>query len=225
MKSATLERERQTRTPWWAWLLLAAAVVAVSSAATAFRSMREVAPMTLAAWRLQLTALLLFPGAVIQYRNLAPALQDEARQSGLLMLVSGLSLAFHFALWVWGIDHTSLTHALLYVSITPILIAAGMWAMNKPLSKGENIGTGIGAMGGLLLAFSGVKEGEVTFVGDFACVIASLAVIAYLSIGRHLRAWMPLFVYAFPVTGSAAGILTLSAVSFGGASVASSDRA
>lgn len=47
-------------------------VVAVSSAATAFRSMREVAPMTLAAWRLQLTALLLFPGAVIQYRNLAP---------------------------------------------------------------------------------------------------------------------------------------------------------
>jgi drug/metabolite transporter (DMT)-like permease len=53
------------------------------------------------------------------------------------MLVSGLSLAFHFALWVWGIDHTSLTHALLYVSITPILIAAGMWAMNKPLSKGE----------------------------------------------------------------------------------------
>ncbi len=28
--------------------------------------------MTLAAWRLQLTSLLLFPGAVIQYRNLAP---------------------------------------------------------------------------------------------------------------------------------------------------------
>lgn len=47
-------------------------VVAVSSAATAFRSMEEVPPLTLAAWRLQLTAMLLFPGAVIQYRKLAP---------------------------------------------------------------------------------------------------------------------------------------------------------
>ncbi len=54
------------------------------------------------------------------------------------MLLSGMSLAFHFALWVWGIDHTSLTHALLYVSITPILIAAGMWAMSKPLSQGDD---------------------------------------------------------------------------------------
>ncbi|BDA43498.1 hypothetical protein COCOBI_04-5100 [Coccomyxa sp. Obi] len=213
--------DRHTRAPWWAWVLLAAAVVAVSSAATAFRSMEEVPPLTLAAWRLQLTAMLLFPGAVIQYRKLAPALQVEALQSGLLMLASGLSLAFHFALWVWGIDHTSLTHALLYVSITPILITTGMWVMNKPLSRGENIGTGIGAFGGLSLAFSGVKEGEVTLVGDLACVIASVAVIAYLSIGRHLRAWMPLFVYAFPVTGSAAGFLTVSAVSFGGASVTS----
>lgn len=52
------------------------------------------------------------------------------------MLVSGMSLAFHFALWVWGIAHTSLTHALLYVSITPILITMGMWVMNKPLSQG-----------------------------------------------------------------------------------------
>ena len=29
-------------------------------------------------------------------------------------------------------------------------------------SAGENIGTGIGAVGGLLLALSGVKEGEVS---------------------------------------------------------------
>ncbi|BDA43501.1 hypothetical protein COCOBI_04-5130 [Coccomyxa sp. Obi] len=154
--------------------------------------MEDIPPLTLAAWRLQLTAMLLFPGAVIQYRKLAPALQVEALQSGLLMLASGLSLAFHFALWVWGIDHTSLTHALLYVSITPILITMGMWVMNKPPVSRDVTG----AIGGLSLAFSGVKDGEVTLVGDLACVIASVAVIASLSIGLHLRAWMPLFVYA-----------------------------
>lgn len=36
--------------------------------------------------------------------------------------------------------------------------------MNCCANTGENIGTGIGAIGGLSLAFSGVKEGEVSLV-------------------------------------------------------------
>ncbi len=35
--------------------------------------------------------------------------------------------------------------------------------------------------------------------------------VGYLSVGRRLRRWMPIFVYAFPVTGSAALWLTLGA--------------
>lgn len=49
---------------------------------------------------------------------------------------------------------------------------------------------------------------QVTIVGDLACIVASTAVIAYLSVGRHLRSWMPLFVYAFPVTGAPQASLT-----------------
>lgn len=64
-------------------------------------------------------------------------MQEQAKQSGLLMLASGGSLAFHFALWVWGILHTSLTHALLFVSITPVLIAASMWLLRQPISAGQ----------------------------------------------------------------------------------------
>jgi hypothetical protein len=45
-------------------------------------------------------------------------------------------LGLHFGFWVWGILHTSLTHALLFVCITPVLIAAGMWALRKPISTG-----------------------------------------------------------------------------------------
>lgn len=46
-------------------------VIAVSSAATAFAYMRDVPALTLASWRLQLTAVLLSIGAVYEYRQLS----------------------------------------------------------------------------------------------------------------------------------------------------------
>ena len=52
------------------------------------------------------------------------------------MLASGTFLALHFACWVWSIDHTSLPHALLFVSSTPIAVAAGMLLLRKPISLG-----------------------------------------------------------------------------------------
>ncbi len=66
-------------------------------------------------------------------------MQKRVRSSWLLILGSGVSLAFHFGCWVWGVEHTSLTHALLFVSITPVLIAAGMWALRKPISTGTSL--------------------------------------------------------------------------------------
>lgn len=92
--------------------------------------------------------------------RLATVLQGRAKQSGLLMLTSGVSLAFHFALWVWGIDHTSLTHSLLYVSITPILIAAGLWVLGKPLSQGAT---------GSTLHFCSKGEGNAVLMSSTIC--------------------------------------------------------
>ena len=48
--------------------------------------------------------------------------------------------------------------------------------------------------------------------GDLASLAAAAAIVGYLEIGRRLRRWMPLFVYACPVTGAAALMLTLAAL-------------
>lgn len=45
-------------------------VVAASSAGATFATMREVPALSLAAWRLQLTTLLLLPGCIFNYRSL-----------------------------------------------------------------------------------------------------------------------------------------------------------
>ena len=55
-----------------------AQVCAVSSAAVAFALMSEVPPITLAAWRLQLTAVLLGIGAAVQLRGMPP---DDRRRT------------------------------------------------------------------------------------------------------------------------------------------------
>ena len=54
------------------------------------------------------------------------------------MLLSGLALAVHFSLWIEGIENTSITHALFFISVTPIVIAAGMWASGLPISPGDS---------------------------------------------------------------------------------------
>jgi hypothetical protein len=47
-------------------------VFAVSSAGAVFKLMGTVPPLSLAAWRLQLTTLLLLPGCAINFRSLPP---------------------------------------------------------------------------------------------------------------------------------------------------------
>ena len=68
----------------------------------------------------------------------AADLRRRTCESGLLMLLSGPALAVHFSLWVEGIENTTITHALFFISVTPILIAAGMWAFGLPISTGES---------------------------------------------------------------------------------------
>lgn len=65
----TPDRSRSS-IPWFAWTLLGASLLAVSSAAVVFASIPDVPTFTLAAWRLQLTAFLLTPAAIHQYRQL-----------------------------------------------------------------------------------------------------------------------------------------------------------
>lgn len=194
--------------PLWVWPMLVASVLAVSSAGVAFSFLKEVPPITLAAWRLQLTSVLLATGAVPQLCGMSPHDRAKTVRSAALVAGSGAALAVHFGAWVTSLELTSLTHSLLFVSATPILLAAGAWLLSQPISSEELAGTAVGAVGTIVLAAGATSEADVTLQGDAAAMLASAAIIPYLVIGRRLRAWMPLCVYAAPVTGLAAALLT-----------------
>ena len=183
---------------WCPAVSIATQIAAVSSAGVFFALMTAVPAITLAAWRLQLTSVFLGSAAAFEYRRMPRDLQLRTLRQGRLLGLSGSALAVHFGCWVWSVEHTSLTHSLLFVSATPLLLALGTWLLRKPISAGELAGTLVGLTGAVLLATAAASsDAEVTLAGDGAALAASLMFIVYLLVGRNLRQWMPLWIYAF----------------------------
>lgn len=196
------------------------AVLAVSSAGAVTKGMVGAAPITNAGWRLQATSFILLPGFLWQWLRLPRVTHERTLEATNVTIIafSGVALALHFGLWVWSLSHTSLAHSLLFVSTPPIVLAVMGWLQGQPLSRGELSGVAIG-MGGAVVIAAGSRvenDNEVTLVGDLSAVAAAVAFVVYISAGRHLRGWMPLYVYAFPVTAISAVLLALGAIALEG---------
>ena len=201
----------QRATPPWVWLLLTAAVCGVSSAGALFQHVDEVPPVLRASWRLQLTALVLAPLALYQWRGASAELRHRCftKPNLALVLASGLALGAHFATWVASLDATTLTHSLLFVTAHPLVIVLGMAVFSRRLTSvrrpvlGEWSGAAVCFVGaGLALLDAGQQQGEqtVTLWGDALAFSGAVFVVGYIVVGRVLRQWMPIFLYAFPVT-------------------------
>lgn len=205
------------RPPWWCWPLLAAAVCAVSSAGVAFTFMRDVPALTLAAWRLQLTAVLTAIAGAVQWRGLSVDLRARCMSDWRLTVVSGVTLAVHFALWVASLQLTSLAHSLLLVSTSPIMIVAVAAVRREPLSSGEVAGA-VAALGGCGLLAAGAAvthEAAVSLAGDAAALGAAAAIVGHWRAGKALREYQPVFVYSAPVTAIAAVALSAASLATG----------
>ena len=92
--------------PWFAWALLTASLVAVSSAAVVFASIPDVPTFALAAWRLQLTTVLLSPAAIFQYTKLTPGAWCACGSCSLSTCLQLLSCKLHADLRAYFL-HTS----------------------------------------------------------------------------------------------------------------------
>lgn len=210
-----------TATPMFAWALLGVALLAVSSAGVVLQSMSEVPPLLRASWRMQGTALILLPGFVYQFTRMDRG--GISTRDWQVILASSAFLAIHFGAWVWSLDHTSLIHSLLFVSMHPLVLVLLMPIIGTAVRRGHVTGVLLGITGALLSMGDMEAGGEVTVLGDAAAFVGAVTVVGYLLAGRHLRSvrQMPIFVYAFPVTLAAGIWLSLAAVSLEGVSLTS----
>ena len=191
--------------PAHVWLVLGVAICGVSSAGAIFTHVDDIPPLLRASWRLQLTALILAPLALWQFNSIDAETKSKLFEmsTGKIILASGAFLALHFGFWVTSLDYTSLTHSLLFVTAHPLVILIGMFLFVRKPNGMELIG-GIAAFAGAAISMldAGDVQGDrsVTFFGDQLAFLGAVFVVGYIVCGRILREWMPLFIYAFPVT-------------------------
>jgi drug/metabolite transporter (DMT)-like permease len=202
--------DKQT-TPIWVWGLLVAALTGVSSAGAILQHLDSVPPLLRASWRLQATSVILAPLAIWQWRTMDHDLRKRVftPQAQKVIWLSGLALALHFGTWVPSLDKTSLTHSLLFVTAHPLVIVVGMVFLAKIMTNQrsptsfEVIGAVLGVLGAAItLLDQGDVQGShtVTAFGDFLAFLGAIFVVGYIVCGKILRSWMPIFIYAFPVT-------------------------
>jgi drug/metabolite transporter (DMT)-like permease len=186
-------------------LVLGVAICGVSSAGAIFTHVDEIPPLLRASWRLQLTALILAPLALWQFNSIEGGVKEKLLKPSTIKILagSGAFLALHFGFWVTSLDYTSLTHSLLFVTAHPLVILIGMFYFVRKPNRMELVG-GIAAFTGAAISMldAGDVQGDrsVTVFGDQLAFFGAVFVVGYIVCGRILREWMPLFVYAFPVT-------------------------
>ena len=198
------------RTPPIVWGLLVTGVIGVSFAGAILQNpLSSIPPLMRASWRLQLTVLILLPMFIWQLNEMDDEVKSKifVRRTILIIVGSGIALAAHFGTWVASLDHTSLAHSLLFVTSHPLILICGIALLYRKPTRLEKIGVMVGFIGAMVTLIDYKQGGDVTFFGDFLAFIGAVTVVGYILAGKVLRQWMPVFIYALPVTLIAALIL------------------
>lgn len=203
---------------------LAFGILAVSTASIFIRYAQQDAPsLVIAALRLSFATLVLAPTALTRRRSEIASLKLA---DWLLMLLSGLFLAFHFGTWITSLEYTSVASSVVLVQTTPLWVAVLAWIfLRERLKASTGIGLAVALTGGVIVgvgnacslgpaglvcdSFSRLLEGQ-ALVGNLLALAGAIFVSGYLLIGRRLRARLSLVSYTFIVYGAAAVFLLLS---------------
>ena len=190
------------KAPPLVWGLLVVAVLGVSSAGAILSYLDEIPPIMRASWRLQITVIMLAPLAIYQYRQMDDISKIKLTEKRTLYIIlgSGVALCAHFGAWTTSLDHTSIAHSLLFVTSHPIIIVVGTAILIRRPHILETSGALVGLIGAAITLLDAKNSGEVTLFGDLLAFAGAVTVVGYIVAGRILRKWMPVFVYALPVT-------------------------
>ena len=165
------------------------------SLASIFIRLAETDPLTVAAYRMVIGAIVVGAASLILARR-----QFSAVRRGDLPLLgaSGLFLAAHFALWITSLSHTSVASSVLFVTTTPVFVAVVSHHLSDRVGRLTALAVAVSMAGGAVLAIGDWAEGERRLMGDALALGGAVAVGGYLLIGRRVRARIPNLPYTSP---------------------------
>lgn len=190
------------------YLSLVAAVVCISFGSILVR-LAAAPPLAVAFYRVFLAAALLAPFALIVLLRHWPRLQARDR---LLLLVSGLSLAVHFATWITSLSYTSVASSVLLVNTTPLFtLGFSRLFLGERVPRVVSGAILLAMLGAGLIAAGDWAAGADSLFGDALAMVGAVTLSGYHIVGRGLRDALPLGAYVLAVWSGAAASLALFA--------------
>ena len=189
-------------------LALGAGVVSLSWAAILIRFTSAPA-VTVAAWRMALSVVLLLPVLVVRRSSLS------RRGVGLAVIAGGF-LALHFALWLESLRHTTVASSVALVTTNPIFVGLfSSFLLGERPSRSLWQGIFLSVAGGFLIGWGDFALGGGALLGDALALLGAMAASAYLLVGRQARGAGALFPYVTVAYGVAAALLLVAAGALG----------
>ncbi|MBO1351598.1 MAG: DMT family transporter [Hormoscilla sp. GUM202] len=177
---------------WKITLVLAIAVLAISTSAIFSRLAFEAAgtralgfSLVLAASRLTLAALILLPtwGKV--------QLGQQSPRAILYAIAAGLFMAIHFPAWITSLGYTSIAASTTLVTTIPIWVSLLAWIwFREKITSTSATGIAIAIAGGILIGFGDAGSGDPgsnPLLGNFLALIGAWAASFYMLLGREAQ--------------------------------------
>ncbi|MGK3988086.1 DMT family transporter [Sorangium sp. So ce136] len=192
---------RQRVTARGAAFFVVLASLAFAASGPLARYARPVHPLFIAFGRVALAAAAL---SLVDLRSVARSVAALSLRQRAAVLCAGLLLAVHFALFLWGLDRTSLASALSLISLEPLAVVLCAWVFFRVRpTRVEQAGVLLATAGAVIIA-RGAGAGDHRLSGDLMVVGATLLYGLYVSFARALRDALPARSYAALVYTSAA---------------------
>ncbi|TMQ13191.1 MAG: DMT family transporter [Deltaproteobacteria bacterium] len=192
-------------------LALVLAVCAISTGAPFARWAQPAPALAIAALRVAIAAGLLFAAG---WREIGGLVRIAPRDRPLVVL-SGILLAVHFGAWIASLSFTSTAASVALVCTNPIFAALFGRLLGDRVTRRELAGIAIAGAGCAVLAGGDWRAGGNALAGDGLALLGAASAVAYLVVGRRLRAAAPLLPYLGAVNAIAAVALVIAAVALG----------
>lgn len=188
------------------WSVVIIGVLAISSASILIRLV-DAPPLSIAAYRVGLAAVMLAPYFALAGR---PNKDQWHGQTLKRIFLSGCFLAFHFVFWIHSLKLTSVASSVTLVSTTPLFVAAFSYLrLGERPTKRAISGIFLTLLGSVFIAGMDFSLSGRALLGDILAILGALAATGYLVTGRVARQSLSLIAYIFGAYGTAALVLLL----------------
>ncbi len=165
------------------YVTLLIGVLAVSFASIFIR-IADAPALVIAASRLIIASFVLLPFAAVRSGE---NIKHISRRELLLVLLSSLFLAIHFALWITSLSYTTIASSVILVTSHPALVAVlSYFLWHEKLSRANLTGLVVALIGVVVINYGDFALNSRALLGDVMALAGSFAVAGYLVIGRQI---------------------------------------